>query len=365
MHVRLSSPFMVPAIAAAALAFAGAASATPPPAPIFYCPKAATPPPQACPTVERKAGHRQRARKVRAHATRSRVHRQVRVTRAERPYNPEDDGVSASQAWSYKYQLSQGGLRLGEAEERHLGGWGRHHGGRRYGEHRHWGHEEAYDDSARDDDSDRYGDSDRYDDSDGYAGARDYEDSGAHEDQGRDRWSAHGDEGSGYRYYGGGDASGAYSSRWSGGYAGGRVEADSGAPHAYVGEPAYFDDRDRDDGRDAGDRYSAERHYRFMQRRSSGGYVEGEDNGVPYGWSWGDMSGRPSDGGWSDQRRADSGFGYGGGSGWSGGHGERSRYGAGGYTARRGVWYDTVDQAVPYAGRDADGYLVWPGKTPR
>ncbi len=94
----------------------------PPPAPIFYCPLPAAEAAPPARDVGPASGHRAMACSPRAfkarHVQRARHGLHIRVAGVERPYNPEDDGVSASQAWVYRYELSRGGLHPWEVDGR-------------------------------------------------------------------------------------------------------------------------------------------------------------------------------------------------------------------------------------------------------
>jgi hypothetical protein len=116
--MRLS--FALPAIAGglvlgwAATAAAdppAAANAAPPAAPIFYCPSAAKPAPgarpQACPTPP--------AHVAAAPHPHARYHREVRL--AERRVRAPHEDVSASQAFIYRYEQAEHGLDARAADE--------------------------------------------------------------------------------------------------------------------------------------------------------------------------------------------------------------------------------------------------------
>jgi hypothetical protein len=94
-----------------------------------------------------------------------------------------------------------------------------------------------------------------------------------------------------------------------------------------------------DESAEARSRHGAYSHRFEYERREEagvGGFVRGERDGEPFGWSWGQA---PGGEGFSEAPRYD---------------GPRWRYGQGG-------GYEVYHAA----GRDEDGYLVWPGKPRR
>lgn len=407
----LSSALTVGAgLGLAASAQAASSEGPPPPAPIFYCPMPA--PPAAQPRALACPAHT-RAFRVR-HVQRMRHGLRVRVAGAERPYNPEDDGVSASQAWVYRYELAQGGLHPWEVDGR----WDvrpRHplwvappspEFASREDRHPVWheaapapppppplehrwsgadGHEDPnaeehrFADQDRDDDAQAWGHHHHHHDhaDDRHQMAR--VDRDQHQERRQDRT----DEGSAYRQ---GEAQ--FSGRdYRYGHGGDRADADEHGPGDR--ELAQADDGDRYGSGHASHDYSYERqHY-----DNGGGSVEGDRNGRAYSHSWGDggrgaeldadQDGRYRQGyserfGQADRDAAGyahhSGGGYsyseeGGDTGWRGGYvgegaGSNLRYGygqGGGYAQDdRGYGANGLGQAGDSQFSDApDGQPAW------
>ena len=380
----------------AGLGLAGAARAAssegpPPPAPIFYCPAPAQPGAQphalACPAHARvfRARHLRRMR----HGLR------VRVAGAERPYNPEDDGVSASQAWVYRYELARGGLHPWEVDGRwdvrpHHPLWVappppaplppiEHHWSE--ADHGHAGqgadeHQVVRQDEGMERHMERH----------------DWDQGADHADGDHHQWREHAEAADH-------DAASAHHHHH-------HHDAEVGHDQAWADEGSAYGDQ-----AEAGDRYGegrASHAYSYERRQydNGGGSVEGDRNGRTYSHSWRD-GGRGADvdrdgqyrQGYSERfGQADrdaagyahhSGGGYsyseeGGNTGWRGGY-----VGEGGDYARddQGYGPDRSGQAgdIPFgddpdgqpawrsntgggyevysaAGRDSQGYLVWAGK---
>ena len=397
MRLMISMPVL-----AATLLMGSAALADGPPAPAAPAARGGSHPWQgACPT-----GH---ARRFRARHVHRAAHRSmmVRVAGTEHAYNPEDDGVSASQAWVYRYELSRGGLDPWEVND-----------GPALGER--WRHvEQDSDDRGYGRDSHVMADGEE--DNDGprpLPRGRVY----GQEDERSGGYSGY--SSGGYAY--GGEQSSSQQERYAsgGGYtsqegyasSGEHAEADDHHQrHGHRMEQVHEGYGDSDDsGHDwrEGDRYSGgsstaggSSHYQYERREAdlSGGSVRGENDGQRYGWSWGDQG--HGDG----ARVADEGD-------WDGGHSAYSRSerhlmsgaDAGGYAHRSGGgyayseeggstgWHSDSDsdrdgdwdgdrdrdgaqngdrddhhwrpgqgggyEVYRAAGRDTNGYLVWAGK---
>jgi hypothetical protein len=125
--------------------------------------------------------------------------------------------------------------------------------------------------------------------------------------------------------------------------------------------PGYLDHRPP--GRDhlAMDGYLTDRREAYGARGGGHyGYLyQRDEQASSSGWSYSDVDGRVRERRWSesDQGGGDGQGGYA--SGWTGrdGHGGDTRWRDRSYSDSSGDLYE-------YAGRDAQGYLVWPGKTP-
>jgi hypothetical protein len=332
----------------------------------------------------------------------------VRVAGAEHPYNPEDDGVSASQAWVYRYELSRGGLDPWEVND-----------GPALGER--WRHVEQDNDDRgdyRSDYRDRHVMADGQDDNDsppplprGRAYGQDDERSGGYSGYSAGGYAYGGEQSSSQQesYASGGE----YASQQ--GYASHGEDAEADDHHQHHGhqmEQLHDDHGDRDSGHDwrEGDRYSGgsssaggSSHYQYERREAdlSGGSVHGEDDGHRHGWSWGDQGHGDGDrvadegdmnGGHSAYSRSErhvmsgvdaggyahrSGGGYsyseeGGSTGWHSDSdrdgdwdGDRDRGGASDGDRDDHHWRPGQGggyEVYRAAGRDSNGYLVWAGK---
>ncbi|MFI4936523.1 MAG: hypothetical protein ACHP7N_18105 [Caulobacterales bacterium] len=303
MRVRSAVSALAGGLVLGWAAMAQAASAAPPPAaPIFYCPKPATPATTthqyACPTHRlARAGHHGR-----------RHHGERELARS--------GDVSASQAFIYHYERLHHGFDARAADA----AWREHDV---VGDH---------DRASGSHDLDDRGDADaRVRRDDGGSGERDEhrltED--GHGDQidrmeHMDRMRHMGDGGRGEMMMD-------------------HMGPDGGDQHAFGYE---------EHGASAGARYG----YTYERR----------EGGSSHGWTFdgGDVRGRhwSSDDGWTDGGHGHDGHGedrYS----WNDG-GRDGRDHSGGWRGEHRGWYDADGEGYGVAGRDAHGYLVWPGKTP-